>query len=100
MNWYLPAFRTVRPFVEVDLLNLFDQQGVEDPDFIDRAVTTRRQSACLQTGSSTRCLAFNPFTDTPVKGVNYQFGANFGKPTSQNAYQLPRTYRFSVGLKF
>src|SRR5205823_707747 len=100
LNWYMPSIRGVRPFIETDFLNVFNQQGVEDPDFIDRTVLTRRQTGCLQTGSTTRCLAFSPFTETPKQGVNFQFGPNFGNPTSQNAYQLPRTYRFSVGLKF
>ena len=100
LNWYLPSFRGLRPFIETDFLNVFSEQGVEDPDFIDRTVLTRRQSTCLQTGTTTRCLAFNPFTDTPQKGVNWQYGPSFGKPTSASAYQLPRTYRFSVGVKF
>ena len=100
INWYLPQFGGVRPFIETDLLNLFNQQGIEDPDFVDQTVLVRRQATCLQSGSSARCVAFNPRTQTPVEGVNYRFGANFGKPTSKDAYQLPRTYRFSVGLKF
>jgi len=25
---------------------------------------------------------------------------NFGRPTNKDAYQLPRTYRFAVGLRF
>ena len=99
-NWYLPAIRGVRPFIETDFLNIFNQQGIEDPDFVNQTVLTRRQSSCLQTGSSSRCLTFNPFTDTPKEGVNWQKGPIFGQPTSQSAYQLPRTYRFSVGLKF
>ena len=39
-------------------------------------------------------------------GANWQKGANFGKPTSTDALQIPdrslapRTYRFSVGLRF
>src|SRR5206468_9223634 len=70
LNWYLPAYRGGRAFVEFDLLNMFNSQGIEDPDFIDKTVLTRRQSSCLQTGTTTRCLAFNPFTDTPVQGVN------------------------------
>jgi len=100
VNWYLPSLRGVRPFIEIDFLNVFSEQGVEDPDFVDRTVLTRRQSTCLQTGSTSRCVAFNPFTDTPQQGVNWQYGTNFGNPTSAAAYQLPRTYRFSVGLKF
>lgn len=100
VNWYLPSFGGVRPFIETDLLNIFNRQGVEDPDFVNQTVLTRRVTTCLQTGLSTRCLAFNPFTDTPQKGVNWQYGPIFGTPTSQSAYQLPRTYRFSLGVKF
>jgi len=90
----------MHPFIEMDLVNTFNEQGIEDPDFIDKTVLTRRQTNCLQTGTTTRCLAFNPFTDTPKQGVNWQYGTNFGNPTQKEAYQLPRTYRFSLGLKF
>jgi hypothetical protein len=100
VNLYVGAFHGVRPFVETEILNVFNKQGIEDPDFIDQTVLTRRQATCIQSGSTARCTAFNPFTTTPAQGVNWQYGANFGKPTSQSAYQLPRTYRFSVGLKF
>jgi hypothetical protein len=70
-----------------------------------------------------RCVAFNPFTDTPVEGVNYvrvtQDVANrladpslttkpviiapsqiWGAPTGTASYQLPRTYQFSLGVRF
>ena len=55
---------------------------------------------------------FNPFTETPVEGVNWAKGSNFGKPrnptTSAGAnllapngdFQLPRTYLISVGARF
>ena len=49
---------------------------------------------------------FNPFTETPVEGVNWVKGPNFGKPISADALQLadrslaPRTYRLSLGLRF
>ena len=100
LNWYLRAIGGVRPFIETDLLNIFNRQGIEDPDFVNQTVLTRRQATCLQSGSSSRCLAFNPFTDTPQQGVNYQFGPTFGQPIGKDAYQQPRTYRFSVGVKF
>ncbi|MEO6259440.1 MAG: TonB-dependent receptor [Thermoanaerobaculia bacterium] len=99
LNWYLPAFRGTRAFVEADLLNILSRQGIEDPDFINQTVLTRRSTACKQ-ASGVRCVAFNPFTETPVEGLNFQYGPTFGKPTSANAYQLPRTYRVSLGLKF
>ncbi|HKC11348.1 MAG TPA: hypothetical protein VKI41_04755, partial [Vicinamibacteria bacterium] len=59
---------------------------------IDTTVLVNRTSASL--------APFNPFTDTPVEGVNWRKAASFGKPTSRYAYQTPRTYEFSVGLRF
>ncbi len=100
MNFYLPSIRGVRPFLETDLVNIFNRQGLEDPDFVNQTVLTRRQATCLQTGSSARCAAFNPFTDSPKPGVNWQYGPTFGQPINAQAYQIPRQYRFSVGLKF
>jgi hypothetical protein len=100
LNFYVPISHGVQLFVEGDVLNMFDNQGIEDPDFVNQTILTRRSTACLQTGTSTRCLAFNPFTDTPVEGKNWQKGPIFGQPTSASAYQTPRTYRVSVGFKF
>ncbi len=100
VNYYAPAIRGMRLFIETDLLNVFSQQGIENPVAVDKTVLTRRQTTCLQTGTNTRCTAFNPFAQTPQQGVNWQLGPSFGKPTSASAYQLPRTYRFSLGLKF
>jgi len=101
VNWYAPPLRGVSFFVEGDILNLFNAQGLEDPDFIDKTVLTRRQSTCLQTGTNERCLPFNPLAGAvPQEGVHWQKGPRFGQPISADAYQLPRTYRLSLGLKF
>ena len=56
---------------------------------------------------------FNPFTDTPKEcpkgtaaadcaamNANWQLDPNFGKATNKDAYQVPRTYRFAVGVRF
>ena len=101
MNWYSPPLRGVRFFVEGDILNLFNQQGLEDPDFIDKTVLTSRQATCLQTGTNTRCLPFNPLAgEAPQEGVHWQKGPKFGQSTAADAYQRPRTYRVSLGLRF
>jgi outer membrane receptor protein involved in Fe transport len=101
VNWYAPPLRGVRFFIEGDILNLFNEQGLEDPDFIDKTVLTRRQTSCLQTGTNERCLPFNPLAgEVPQEGVHWQKGAKFGQATAADAYQLPRTYRLSLGLKF
>jgi hypothetical protein len=44
--------------------------------------------------------AFDPFTETPVEGVNWELGPTFGEPTRATDYQQPRTIRFSFGLRF
>jgi len=44
--------------------------------------------------------AFNPFTSTPVEGVNWKKGPAFGQPTSPSSYQSPRDFNVSVGFRF
>jgi hypothetical protein len=100
INYQLP-FGRYRFFAEADVLNVFNEQGIEDPDFVTKTVLTRRQTTCLQTGTSTRCAAFNPLAqEVPQEGVHWQKGAGFGQPLSADAYQLPRLYRVSLGIRF
>ena len=102
-------------FVRGDLLNAFNQQRVEFASsglgaIVENRVYTRRQKT-KSTDGLVSFVAFNPYTTTPVEyqpGVsdpkagpyNYQFDPNFGKATNKEAYQLPRTYRFAVGVRF
>lgn len=97
LNFAYPA-GPLEIFLQAELLNMFDQQGVEDPSFITQTIRTRRNGARFPSGND--AVAFNPFTTTPVEGVHYEKDVNWGKPSSADAYQLPRTYRFSVGLRF
>ena len=46
------------------------------------------------------CLPFNPFTETPVEGVHWRKDDDFGEPTAEYHYQIPREYRFSIGFRF
>ncbi|MGA7614594.1 MAG: TonB-dependent receptor [Thermoanaerobaculia bacterium] len=95
VNYTFPI-RTVQLFLQGELLNAFDENAQIAGD---TTVLTARNSNCHQADGS-RCAAFNPFTDTPVLGVNYQYGSNFGKALNVGDYQLPRTYRFSAGVRF
>jgi hypothetical protein len=79
-------------FAQGDLLNAFNEQGLNTIANIQTSVTTSVSNAAL--------TPFNPFTQTPVAGVNYQLASNFGQALTKDAYQLPRTYRFSVGVRF
>jgi len=144
-TYNLPTFGRVNVFVRGDLVNAFNQQGIEfastglgavvESRVYSRATTPR---TALGTGGLVRgtntpfCLdgtgarlanqapgqangncnpfaAFNPFTETPKvyhkgddpdKVYNYMLDPTFGQATNKDAYQLPRTYRFAVGLRF
>jgi outer membrane receptor for ferrienterochelin and colicin len=91
VNYSLPI-RAVSLFVSGDIINVFNEDAVEDPSFIEQRVFVNRTRSTLR--------GFNPMTETPQEGVHYALDPNFGKPTSKDAYQLPLTYRFSVGLRF
>ncbi|HEX7706930.1 MAG TPA: TonB-dependent receptor [Thermoanaerobaculia bacterium] len=108
-----PAWlRGVSLFAQAGVTNLFNQAArvsgnastlthVNCPN----AVPTAAQAA---SGCPVGGLArFNPQAgDVPAEGVHWVKGAVFGQPTSQTtavsagSYQLPRTYNFSLGLRF
>lgn len=97
LNWESPSFRGVRAFVQTDVINIFNEQAIEYPatargNVIDQTVFVRRTRSSL--------TAFNPFTTKPVEGTHYQFSPTFGQPTNREAYQDPREYRVSLGLRF
>jgi outer membrane receptor protein involved in Fe transport len=88
-------------FAEGEVFNVFNEQAQIGGS---TSVITSRNStqACHNSaGAPARCLAFNPFSETPVEGVNYAFGSTFGQTTGNPAeFQLPRTYQFSLGARF
>jgi len=81
-------------FARFTLLNAWNGTAVQDNNNtrINLTVFTRNNRPQLQ--------GFNPFTQTPEKGVNWDLPANFGQPISADAYQLPRTFSFSLGFRF
>ena len=106
-NYRIPHSGGPQPelFFHGEVLNLFNQfqlcgcgasvfnnGGTTDLTTIGTAVKTPLNTAAMQ--------AFNPFTTTPVKGVNWDYNANFGTPLNAFAYTSPRIFRFSVGVRF
>ena len=79
-------------FIHADLLNAFDEQALADPQRLGAGISTAANSNTLQ--------PFDPRTTIPIEGVHYTRAANFGQPLNNLAYQTPRTYRVSVGVKF
>ena len=59
---------------------------------VNRTVLTNTDSTTYQ--------VFNPFTTTPVRGVHYAYGADFGMPISPSDYQPPREFSISFGIRY
>jgi hypothetical protein len=103
VNYSLRLFgKQLELFVQPEVLNLFNERAVVA---VDEEVLTSEDVSYLK--------PFNPFTETPVEcpqgaaaatceqmGAHWQKGQNFGQPTSEASYQLPRTFRVSVGVRF
>ena len=102
INYKLRLFG-VEIFLQPEVINVFNEKGVVS--FNEEVLTAVDNPAAYKT--------FNPFTDKPIEcpqgaaaaqcqamGANFQRGPNFGKPASEADYQTPRTFRFSVGVRF
>jgi len=50
--------------------------------------------------TASRFAAFNPFTTTPVRGVNWDYGPIFGTAVNRFGYTTPFTFRMSFGVRF
>lgn len=86
---YSLFFGNFEIFGQLDIQNVFNEDGAI---VVNQAILTSRNDSSLQ--------AFNPFTQTPVEGVHWRKGPNFGQATSVNDLQAPRTYVASVGVRF
>lgn len=91
LNWTrpLPFSGRSQLFVRAIVNNLFNNSALEVRNSL---VLTRNDDSTLQ--------AFNPFTQTPVRGTHYQLGPDFGAATGVTDYQAPRSFNVSVGLRF
>ena len=87
------ARRDLELFVKADVLNVFNNHAVINSQYLNLAVPTN-------VSAPGQYAAFNPFTETPVRGVNWDLGPTFGEPSSRFAYQTPRTFRMSFGVRF
>ncbi|MBZ5587987.1 MAG: TonB-dependent receptor [Acidobacteriia bacterium] len=93
LNWSL-SVGGVEFFVQPQVMNVLGGRAIVTSDrfYIDLGVRTAATSEDLQT--------FNPFTEKPVKGVHYALSPTFGKALGPSAYQQPRTFRISMGVRF
>ncbi len=91
INWEIgmPGVPKGRLFFRGIVNNLFNTMGI---DGFNTTIQTRSQNTAYQ--------AFNPFTETPVEGVHWGYGPEYGKVTGPGDYQSPREFYFSVGFRF
>jgi hypothetical protein len=92
-NWSMTR-RGVEFFVQPQVLNVLGAHAIVTSDrfYIDLGVRTAATSSDLQ--------PFNPFTEKPVESVNYAKSPTFGRALGPSAYQQPRTFRISMGVRF
>jgi hypothetical protein len=107
-NYTHPIFGKAQVFFHADVLNIFNQfqlcgcggtvfnnGGGSDIRNINTGIQTRDSA-----GAASGLVTFNPFTETPVEGVNWRKAATFGTAANRFAYTSPRTFRFSLGVRF
>lgn len=104
-SYRIPSLSTVDLFFRGEVLNIWNQfqlcgcgntvfsnGGSTDLRKINQGILTPANSAAMQ--------AFNPFTQTPVEGVNWAKRSNFGTQVDQFSWTTPRLFRFSFGVRF
>lgn len=86
VNFSRPVWRA-EVFVQADVLNVFNETALSN-------------TAGLTTGITRTSTYFNPFTTVPVEDAHYRKNSGYGTAASFTAYQLARTYQFSLGFRF
>jgi hypothetical protein len=100
LNWSRRLLKDAEIFFRGTVLNVMDRDKMVN--FFDAGCGTGGcVSTTVQTNRTVSSLRrFNPFTETPVEGTHWRKGPTFGQPLSRFAFQTPRTYQFSVGIRF
>ena len=107
----IPGGSRVQLFAQAQVLNVFNQFqlcacgstvfGTGSAANAGGVNLQRLDTTVLTPGTTaSRYAAFDPFTTTPVRGVNWDYGPNFGTAANRFAYTTPRTFRMSFGVRF
>lgn len=93
MSRRLGTSRAPELFANFHLFNLFNRFQTFNGGGINTTVLTAIDEA-------PGLEFFDPFTETPIEGVHWVKGEQFGEAIARTAYTQPRTFRFSVGVRF
>jgi Carboxypeptidase regulatory-like domain/TonB-dependent Receptor Plug Domain len=92
--WSKKIVSTSEVFFRALAFNVFNRQAVMSVD------TTVSSNASPGSYTAASLKAFNPFTTVPVQDVNWRLGPQFGQPVAPSSYQNPRSFNFSLGVRF
>jgi hypothetical protein len=96
----------VQLFGQLQVINIFNQFqlcGCGQPVAQNGgAIRSERIDQSVRTAVTTPAVyqTFNPFTTTPVEGVNWATGPNFGTALNRLSFTSPRALRISFGVRF
>lgn len=111
----IPGAHGIELFGQLQVINLFNQSqlcacgatafgtgaaGNAGGINVQRLSTAVLLPGALIPGTTNRYATFNPFTTTPVKGVNWDLSPTFGQAVSRFAYTTPQSMRLSFGVRF
>jgi hypothetical protein len=85
LSWNYKIYRKTQIFFRGVAGNVFNNQALQS---FNTSITTSGMTS------------FNPFTTTPVEGVNWKKDSTYGQASSPSSYQAPRDFSFSVGFRF
>lgn len=91
----LPGATRAQLFAQFQVLNVFNKFQLFN--IASSAINTTVLTAADEPD---RFAPFNPFAEQPVQGVHWDYGDRFGKPIDAEAYTLPRTFNFALGVRF
>ena len=95
-------------FFQPEVINVFDEDSVNARNEVSTIFDAMDGGTNCPLAPGGVCQPFNPFTDTPVEGVNWARRppeadtglGGFGQAEDADDFQTPRTFRFSVGFRF
>jgi hypothetical protein len=94
-NFRLPGGTRREVFAQFQLLNAFNNFAL-----FNLATNAINTTVLTAVDEPDQFQTFNPFTETPVKGVHWDYGDQFGQATGAAAFTLPRTFQMAVGIRF
>jgi hypothetical protein len=85
-----PALRGAELFARVVVVNLLDQSAQVRPG----------NTTVLTAANDARYAPFDPFVETPVRGVHWDLAPGFGSALGSGDFAPPRTLTAALGVRF